>query len=622
MCGIYGKLSYRNHVDLNESILKSNLINHRGPDYFGYWYESNIFLGHARLSIMDLTAAGNQPFGAGDSKLVFNGEIYNWMELRDRYLPDAKFSTKSDTEVLYYLLEKMGVDCLPLLNGMFAFAFYSKGSRRMIVARDRVGIKPLHYAVTTEGFEFASEVKSLDFSYDANRLKEFLFFNRFGKNTFPFQNIHQVNPGCYIEIDCHAGSWVERSFSETDSLVSESTYGSYQSQRDVQARLEGLLVKSVRMHEQSDAEVGFLCSGGLDSSLISALSTKVKDGSARLYHADFEGDGRELHYADSVARHLGVSLSTTVMTKRNFWELFPKLTYHLDVPIHHPHSVSLFAIAKKVREDGVKVLLAGDGADELFLGYSFYRDYYKSLSNYRSMMHPRTLARKSLNVLRRFIDRAQDPYWFFSDINRNFQRHAHVGFGGDTASLSDSIQVLSLVSQDGASWKRWIRATESYSWLGKNPEADLLSFQLYYMDYFLQPLLHRLDRMLMATSVEGRVPFLENNLIEFALNLPIRFKTNRNSGKLIVKRIAESYIPRDVIYRKKSGFTLPFSAYISKYPSILNDGFVCDWMNLTSNELKTWCNGNIDLLYRLISIEVWGRIFVYRQPWSDVSVDC
>ncbi|TLS78406.1 asparagine synthase (glutamine-hydrolyzing) [Mariprofundus erugo] len=620
MCGIYGKVWLDKKADTEDGQRRTQALNHRGPDYCGMYSDKNVFLGHARLSIQDLTEAGNQPFGDGESKLIFNGEIYNWHEIYSQYLSDQPLHTHSDTEVLYLLLKKMGANCLPLLDGMFAFAYYTKSTRQLILARDMTGIKPLNFVPGLLGFEFSSEIKNLELAPDLNRLKEFFYFGRFGEDFLPYENLNEVLPGSYVILDCESNQWSQQPYREAESLVDSATYNRLLTSDDLVDQLDSLLQRSVAMHEQSDAPIGFLCSGGLDSSLITAIAAK-RHGNMALYHADFEGEGRELEYAERVAKHVGAPLHKTTLSKKEFWQYFPEMTYSMDLPIQHPHSVSLNLISKKVRADGVKVLLAGDGADELFLGYPFYSSYANSLSNFRSAGDFKTLIRKIVNVIRRAVNPISNSYWYFCDIDRGFQKHAHVGFGGDASSFLPPFQAMSLVSQDFKAWKRWSQATNAYDWMKDGREASVLGFQLFYLRYFLQPLLHRLDRMLMETSVEGRVPFLENELIRFALNLPVDKKINHDGGKYLLKQVALRYLPEDIVNRRKKGFTVPFKNYVTKYPDILDGGFVSDWAHLTRKELVSWCNGDVDMLYRLISIEVWGRIFVHKTHWSEINID-
>lgn len=620
MCGIYGRVGLEREIDAHECLRRTRMLSHRGPDYCGSYSDANVFLGHTRLSILDLTPAGNQPYGDDEAQLVFNGEIYNWKQLRAEHLAGQELRSHSDTEILYRLLRKLGAACLPLLDGMFAFAYYTPATRKMLLARDRVGIKPLYFVSDSSHFEFSSEIKNLDYVPDLNRLKEYLVFNRFGEDFLPYANVNEVLPGSYIELDCAAGRWSQKPYCEAESLINPETYQELAVSVNLEDQLDALLQRSVAMHEQSDAPIGFLCSGGLDSSLITAIAAKRYPDIA-LYHADFEGEGGELSYAEQVARHVGAPLRTTTITKDEFWQLFPERTYALDLPILHPHSISLSLIACKARTDGLKVLLAGDGADELFMGYWFYSAYMRSLSKYWHQSDPRKFLGKAVRAWGR-VSSGADPYWFFSEItgNRAFQEHAHVGFGGDATNLGQTIQSLSLVGQDFKPWKRWQQAIQAFEWMKDKREANVLSFQLYYMRQFLPPLLSRLDRMLMIPSIEGRVPFLENDLMQFALNLPTNQKIKGRSGKHLLKQVALRYLPADIVNRKKKGFTVPSAKYVTGYPKILENGFVAEWTHMTKKELVSWCNDDIDQLYRLISIEVWGRIFVHKTPWAEINV--
>ena len=619
MCGIYGRVGLGREIDACECLRQTQMLNHRGPDYCGTCTDGNVFLGHTRLSILDLTPAGNQPFGDAEAKLVFNGEIYNWKQLHAEHLADQMLHTRSDTEVLFLLLRKMGAACLPLLDGMFAFAYYELGTRKMILARDMVGIKPLYFISEPTHFEFSSEIKNLDYVPDCNRLKEYMIFGRFGEDFLPFANVREVLPGSYLELDCSTGKWSQQPHREVESLASEETYRKLSGCGDLEDELDALLQHSVAMHEQSDAPIGFLCSGGLDSSLITAIAAKRHPNIA-LYHADFEGEGREAHYAEQVARHVGAPLSKTKITKSQFWELFPEVTFALDLPVQHAHSVSLFLIARRAQAEGLKVLLTGEGADEVFAGYGFYPAYARSLSRYRSRSRPGRILGKILRKALSMFRAGPDPYWFFNYVCPGFQRHAHVGFG-DAWSLCEPIQALSLVGQNFKAWERWQQALAAFAWLEDKQEASAQSFQLFYMRYHLQPLLHRLDRMLMVHSIEGRVPFLENALINLGLNLQLREKISGNNTKNLLKQVALRYLPASVVRRKKVGFSVPWNTYSNKFPKILEDGFVAEWTRLSKQNLTSWWQGDSTQLYRLISIEVWGRLFVHKTPWTEIKVE-
>lgn len=596
---------------------RTAMLHHRGPDVCGGQVVDDVFLGHTRLSILDLTPAGNQPFSDGDSVLVFNGEIYNWQALHQQHLPHESLHSRSDTEVLFLLLKRMGAACLPLLNGMFAFAFYTPSERRMILARDTVGIKPLYFIVDGEQLEFSSEIKNLDYLPDLGRLKEYMIFSRFGDDFLPYANVKAVSPGNYVEVDCATGVWRQQAYREIESVVSRDTYERLNASDAIEDALHGLMCESVALHEQSDAPIGFLCSGGLDSSLITAIAARRHPNIA-LYHADFDGPGGEWQYAERLARHVGAPLHQTRITRERFWELFPEVTYAVDLPIQQPTSVSLSLIAAQAKSDGVKVLLSGEGADELFGGYSWHQYYKNSLSNYASRWSPvRILA----PLLRRLLKReGADNYLYYKYAATDFQRHAHVGFGFGAWSLTEPVHGLSLVGQEFQAWHRWQQALHSYEWMADRREADVQSFMLCNLRVMMQPLLHRLDRVLMLHSIEGRVPFLENGLFEFALNLALRHKIRGGDGKHALKRVAATYLPRQIVRRPKMPFTVPWLTYTSRMPAILRDGFVSEWTRLSKKDLAAWCESDPGQLYKLIAVEVWGRIFVHRESWKSVHV--
>jgi asparagine synthase (glutamine-hydrolysing) len=616
MCGIYGRAEFGREVDRALGARKTAMLAHRGPDFCGGQVAGNVFFGHARLSILDLTPAGNQPFTDGESLLVFNGEIYNWRALYDRYLPDQPLRSRSDTEVLFLLLAKMGTACLPLLNGMFAFAFYTPRTRRMLLVRDTVGIKPLYFISGDASFEFSSEIKNLDYESDLNRLKEYLIFSRFGDDFLPYANVKAVAPGNFVELDCATGRWRQEAYREIESLVCQQTYERINA-GDIDSVLDQLMNDSIQLHEQSDAPIGFLCSGGLDSSVVTAIAARRHPDIA-LYHADFDGDGGEAHHAEAVARHVGAPLHTTRLTRDHFWELFPQVTYAVDLPIQQPTSVSLALIAQRASENGLKVLLSGEGADELFGGYSWHQYYMNSLSNYSSRWAPKQVISR---VFRRLIGReGADNYLYYKYASTDFQRHAHVGFGFGAWSLTEPIHGLSLVGQDFQGWHRWQQALQSYAWMPDRHEADVQSFMLCNLRVMMQPLLHRLDRVLMLHSIEGRVPFLENGIFAFALNLALRHKIRGTEVKRTLKRVASRYLPSTIVRRRKMGFTVPWHDYARNVPKILRDGFVRQWTGLSQRDLAAWCENDPGQLYKLIAIEVWGRIFVHREPWQNVRV--
>jgi hypothetical protein len=241
-----------------------------------------------------------------------------------------------------------------------------------------------------------------------------------------------------------------------------------------------------------------------------------------------------------------------------------------------------------------------------------------SLSNYTSHWTPSKIMSR---VFRRLVGReGADNYLYYKYASTDFQRHAHVGFGFGAWSLTEPIHGLSLVGQEFQAWHRWQQALQSYSWMSDRREADVQSFMLCNLRVMMQPLLHRLDRVLMMHSIEGRVPFLENGIFAFALNLALRHKIRGTEVKRTLKRVASRYLPPTIVRRRKMGFTLPWQGYSRRVPTILRDGFVRQWTGLSQRDLVAWCENDPGQLYKLIAIEVWGRIFVHRESWRTVHV--
>jgi asparagine synthetase B (glutamine-hydrolysing) len=254
----------------------------------------------------------------------------------------------------------------------------------------------------------------------------------------------------------------------------------------------------------------------------------------------------------------------------------------------------------------------------LFGGYAWHRSYKNSLSNYSSRWRPSQMLTR---VIKKFLRSEPDSYLYFKYARTELQRHAHVGFGFGAWSLDEPIHGLSLTGQNFQAWPRWQQALRSYEWMSDRAEADVQSFMLSNMRVMMQPLLHRLDRMLMIHSIEGRVPFLENAIFDFALNLGLSHKIRGSESKRILKQVARRYLPASVVTRRKMGFHIPWSNYSDRFPTILLDGFISEWTRLSRRDLESWCEQNPDQRYKLIAAEVWGRIFVHRQPWQDIRIE-
>lgn len=622
MCGIYGQFRFRDTPDPQTCLRRLALLAHRGPDHRGHFSHGGIFLGHARLSILDPEPDAHQPFGADAQRLIYNGEIYNFRDLRSQ-IPDASWSTQSDTEVLYRLLQRQGESCLPQLNGMFAFAYWNKGeggeTPSLLLARDRTGIKPLYYRIDQDGLEFASEIKAFEITPPPEKLctlKEVLARGHIGLGELPFPEVRELEPGHCMRMDLVSGKWELRAFAVLPSRVNPDRLQALRNSRSLASELEKRLENSVDLHLQSDAPLASLCSGGVDSTLLSALALKRRKD-LPLYHCGVEGPGGEEDFARRAARHLSTDLIVERMGPVDFLELLPQATWHLDLPVYHPNDMSLYLIAKRAHRDGIKVLLCGEGADELFGGYSWHRDFARLLRGRARLARFGNTAERTWKRIRALSDFwLGKPHYTVEETTR----FAAAGLCYPPPGIDGIFKGYALFSEDFRAWKRWDDSLRAYAGRVPAEEASVQALMLDNLQGHLRSILHRTDRILMANSIEGRVPFLENSLLDFGLNLPLSAKLRGNKGKFLLKEVARKYLPAFIINRPKMGFPVPWERSLPQKPEILENGFVAHWTGLNTEQLQTFHLGDPLLRFRLIALEVWGRIFVFDETPDSIRV--
>jgi asparagine synthase (glutamine-hydrolysing) len=626
LCGIGIIVSRKNisESELREKLERINVVQrHRGPDHSGCHFHPNVGLCHTRLSIIDLSEKANQPFVSedGNSVIVYNGEVYNYTDLReDLSKLGYHFETRSDTEVLLKAYVAWGADSFRRFDGMFSFGILDKAKNRLIIARDRIGIKALHYFIDHEKIIIASEIKSIlkvagHIPYSHGSVNDILLLGHIEGSRTPFQGIYTLPPGTYAEIDLLAFSFENHPYHE---CLKEVAAEEYESNRKLSAsrlsqNLDGLLQDSVRSHLTSDAPLGSLCSGGLDSSLITAIATKF-DSDIELYHAGVEGGGGEERYAKLVADHLHLKIHTVAVNKRVYLDNLVAAIYHSDVPTYHPNDIPLYLVCKLANSHGVKVLLCGEGADELFGGYPWQIDFVRSLIR-RSWIGDRflkRLRRRLADVGFRhvdFPDRSLSDYVYSAGVTQPY------GYIGNFMIMKN----YAFLWNDGETLRRWNAILDSYHFLESLPEKCGNALLLDNMFGHLGSILHRTDRMGMMASIENRVPFLENAIIHFALNLPLKFKIKGGSGKWLLKQVAEKYLPKNTIYRSKQGFPVPWAEYISYKPALFRNGFMSEHFGLSHDLIGRVASGDSFLLFRLLAMEIWGRLFVRGEDLSSVQ---
>jgi asparagine synthase (glutamine-hydrolysing) len=628
MCGLAGYL--KSGPSGTPAILErmTEAIRHRGPDDAGYYEDPFIALGHRRLSIIDL-AGGHQPMANEDGSvwIVYNGEIFNHRDLRGGLeRAGHRFRTRCDTETILHAYESHGADCVKLFRGMFAFALWDRERRTLLCARDRLGKKPFYYFWNGRVFAFASEIKALlehpDVSAQLNEalLPEYLSFGYTSGEETLFAGIRKLMPGHWLLLRPTDGGYELEQRCYWDIPRYERLEAG--DEADWIAECRGRLEEAVRTRLMSDVPLGVFLSGGVDSSAIAALMSRMVSGPIQTFSVGYaEAPYSELEHARRVARHLGAGHHEVLLSREEFFDLLPRLIWHEDEPLTWPSSVSLYAVSRLAARH-VKVVLTGEGGDELFAGYGRYRLH---LWNSAWM---RFYGRAPEPLRRRVRAAIESSRLLGADLRRKLG-HTFLGRDGSVESLyldnfyaafspAEQERLFRLVS-DG-------KAAACASFLGywrREPQPSLLARMLYAdQKTYLVELLMKQDQMSMATSIESRVPLLDHPLVEFAARVPDRMKLRGRSGKYILKKAVEELLPREVLYRTKMGFPTPLRAWLRGEQSAAiraalldRGGFLAAYIDRTALEglLDRHDRGledATDRIWRLLNLELWGRIFL------------
>ena len=563
MCGIFGIVG-------NQKVEKpkENLLRHRGPDAFGEWQSDNqsIYLAHSRLSIIDISPRANQPMiGQNGLVIVFNGEIYNHKDIRKDHLTDYPFKSSSDTEVILGLYEKYGVDCLKYLRGMFAFSLWDPSENRLFCARDRFGIKPFYFTKGDYGFVFASEMKALlpylkNIQTNQSVLPEYLTFQyTLGGETL-FENIDQLMPGHFLLYE--NGNIKTSKYWDVSYDIDYDSSESYFSEK-----LDHLLRTSVDYHQVSDVPIGSYLSGGIDSSLITVMANQKNEGFYGAFHGKFtEYLGYdESPYAEITAQKIQKPLYTTDITSRDFSDNIEKVIYHLDTPVAGPGSFPQYMVSKLASQH-VKVVLGGQGGDEIFGGYARYVISYFEQSikaaidgtykNGNFVVTPESII-PNLTLLQEYKPLIQ-KFWqegLFGPLDERYFRL--IDRSSDTTNEIDWSLFDKGVLLD--KFKHIFNNSE-------NVKKEAYFDKMTHFDFkcLLPALLHVEDRMSMAHGIESRVPFLDHPLIEFAATVPANIKFPGGKMKSMLKDVFKNEIPEKILNRRdKMGFPVPLKEWFS-----------------------------------------------------------
>lgn len=613
MCGIAGIVNFhKDNLCCKTMVAMISSMNHRGPDGEGIFSDSNVVLGHKRLSIIDV-AGSAQPLCNEDESVwvTFNGEIYNYQDLRKDLLAKGhNFKTDGDTEILVHLYEEYGRDMVTYLQGMFAFAVWDKHKRRLLLARDRIGIKPLYYSIRDGEFIFASEIKALlqhpmvDAYPRHESIWHYLTYRSVPSPDTLFENIYKLNPGHILVVN---SSGCRKKLYWDIPLKTSSEKTGYPVDNEITEGVESILLKSVKRRLISDVPLGAFLSGGVDSSLIVAMMSRLTNSRVKTYSVGFNNfRSSEVSFARAVAEYYKTNHHELILEEDCFADHLEKTTWMRDKPLSEPADVPLYLLARMASQD-VKVLLSGEGSDELFAGYPKYA-YDRFASVFRWL--PKFMVRDIGSVLPSKYRRAEVALRSLSEKNRitrwsqwfaPFTIDEKLELFGDRQVFEDPVIDYVFITQ-GCHELDAMLYVDCKLWLPEN-------------------LLERGDRMTMAASVEGRVPFLDHELIEHAFSLPANVKIRSFSRKWQIKQIARNYLPGHIIDRPKVGFSLPLNQWFrGKLRDMCYDRICCrDGLSreiFNQKALKKILDDHVSgrkdnalKIWTLLTLSIWDEVF-------------
>jgi asparagine synthase (glutamine-hydrolysing) len=609
MCGIVGLYHFDVLRSVDEALLDRMRVtaNHRGPDDKGLWTAGNIGLGFNRLSIIDLSG-GHQPMSNEDGTvfLIFNGEIYNFMELRDRLIARGyRFRTRSDTETILHAWEEFGEQCVDYLRGMFAFALWDSRQQVLFCARDRLGIKPFYYYLDRETFAFASEMKSLlqlpqlTRELDETALTEYLLHRyAIGPRTM-LQSVRKLQAGHSITL--HKDQVKIQQYWDVPLEDPRNI-----SEPEALEELSDLLEGCVKSHLVADVPLGAFLSGGLDSSSVVALMHKLGVSDIKTFSVGYNSKESELGYAKVVAEHFGTDHFPLELTASRFRDSLPQIVWNMDEPVGDEACIPLYYLSQFARKK-VTVALSGEGSDEIFAGYP---SYARMLTFEKLNRLP--FASFAGSLLMRFA-----PDGKFRKYAAMLGRPLEIRYGGVSSAFTRE-QAARLL---GSRWEENMQDAVNAAYLRSQKFAPLA--RMSYLDlktWLADDLLVKADRMSMAHSLELRVPFLDHKLVEFAMRLPGDLKLRGKTPKYLLKKLVEPLLPRQIIDREKQGFPVPTQSWFrndlagfARETLLATDGVTKEILSRQEIEGLLTAHENQDRsqqIYSLLVFDQWHRQFV------------
>ena len=595
MCGIFG---FTNSLDDPKKTLKlmGQSLAHRGPDDESFFFNSSVSIGMRRLSILDINN-GNQPFFNEDKSVVCvcNGEIYNFVELKKELKSKGyRFNTNNDVEVLPSLYQEFGIEFIHKLNGMFAIALYDVNKSKLFIARDRLGIKPLYYFHQNNEVVFSSEIKSIlstsliNAELNQKAINSFIDLNFIPHPQSPIKEIYKLEPGSYI-------IKTPTSFEINNFWEPEFSPNSKINISDVVDEFRYLIKDSIKLRLQSDVPIGSFLSGGIDSSYITSIASKLTNEDFHVFNMRFSGtknQKNESKNANELANSLNVKKVFKKKDEINFINILPKLIYFLDEPLADPAFLPTYYLSKLASEK-VKVIFSGAGGDEVFGGYNRYTKISKTKSFFKSTFQNKNPHKSYYDILKiknqsalRKIFQNYEPDHFKYEFDKCFT---------------------------------------------KNKDSDYTnSMMLNDLKYYLQDdILLLTDKMTMGNSIECRVPFLDHRIVELSLKLHSSVKMMNGNKKFLLKKIIGDEISSDILESKKQGFEFPISDLINNnkflyFDPLLQYGYLLKNSIINKNAihsftLKTRLNSTEEWIYwKMVILEIWYRIFIEGQNTDDI----
>lgn len=619
MCGFVGVISRTGNLPDSEQLCAMrDLLVHRGPDDAGEFIDTHVALGFRRLSIVDLSPRGHQPMhnSAGTLTIVFNGEIYNHVELRATLKADGyQFHSDTDTEVLLALYERHGTDMFRYINGMFAFALYDRSKHHVILARDRMGVKPLFYYTFRDGLAFGSELKSLQplphfpTAISTDALGMYMRFNYIPGGACIYSNVYKVPKGQYIMVN------IDRPDAPVTSKYWEIDWNAEPEEHSEDTwinRIEELLYDAVRIRLRADVPIGTFLSGGIDSGLVTAMASQVVGKDLKTFTVGFPGVYDEQANAELTARHLGVN-SCVERAEGDELDLLPELAAHFDEPFADMSMVPTYQICKKMKEHAT-VILSGDGGDELFAGYPTHLVAWK-LRFLDSI--PDSLVGPSLKTAARFFPEAS---WPRRNLLRNslpsrfrsafYQRDICEEWQNDVLRPEYVLQPGKLLKILDALHSVGMGRTS----LDRAQSGDI---ELLLPDNMLL----KVDRMSMKASVEVRSPFLDYRFAELLPRIPPRLRVKNGQSKYLLRKLAERYLPMQIVYGPKHGFDAPLDKWL------FNDSKdrIRERLLKENEALKVTQRGGVERLLESINTKHVYRPAVFRvlawKLWAEKNLN-